>query len=123
MRITLLRAHKPQQSTKANDNLELCIVSMMRERKRLKNLQKDRYVNCDFIIGSTTEVERIFSVRKVVRSSNRKGLTRVIFEAIMLLKTNKEFWNIELVIQAMKNNCSAKFQATFNQGSEQIEIE
>ncbi len=47
----------------------------------------ESYINCDFILGSVAEVERLFSMAKYVMAENRRSLTPQLFEAIMFLKS------------------------------------
>jgi hypothetical protein len=56
------------------------------------------YVNCDFIYGSSAEVERLWSVAKYILTDQRKRLTPQMFEALLFLKQNKEFWGLPEVV-------------------------
>lgn len=59
------------------------------------------YVNCDFLYGSSAEVERLWSVAKYILIDPRKGITPQTFEALLFLKINKDYWNLELVVKAI----------------------
>ena len=59
--------------------------------------QENVYINCDFILGSAAEVERLWSVCYHVLTDNWKGMTPQLFEALVFLCKNKLFWDQELV--------------------------
>ena len=65
------------------------------------NQEDLRYVNCDFIFGSCAEVERLWSVAKFVLTDERKGkMSPVVFEAILYLKMNERFWDLNDITAA-----------------------
>ena len=55
------------------------------------------YRNCDFICGSAAEVERLWSVAKKILTNNRYHLTVVMFETLMFLKMNEDYWDLQSV--------------------------
>ena len=61
------------------------------------------YHNCDFILGSVAEVERLWSLCKYVFTDIRQALTPETFEAIIFLKVNKDYWNQDVVTRAYRN--------------------
>lgn len=73
--------------------------------ERLKNRRKryeiqDDYINCDFILGSDAEVERLWSISKYVLTESRRSMTAQLFEAIVFLKVNESFWGTQSVSEA-----------------------
>lgn len=54
-----------------------------------------------FILGLTAELERIWSLAKNILSDNRKLMEPVVFEALLFLKVNRSYWDIEAVQEAM----------------------
>ena len=58
------------------------------------------YKNVDFICGSAAEVERLWSVAKYILTDNRVKLTPAMFETLLFLKTNKEYWDMATVMEA-----------------------
>ena len=58
------------------------------------------YKNVDFICGSAAEVERLWSVAKYILTDNRAKLTPAMFEALLFLKTNEEYWDMTMVMEA-----------------------
>ena len=63
----------------------------------------NQYINCDFIVGSTAKIERIWSHVKYILSENRSRMSLLLFESIMFLKFNKRFWDQSTVAAALKN--------------------
>ncbi len=59
------------------------------------------YIDCNFILGSVAEVERVFSFAKYVLSDNRRCMTPQPFQALMFLKINSRFWDAALVEEAI----------------------
>ena len=77
----------------------------MREKEAQKaaeqNLNDTAYGNCNFILGSVAEVERLWSVCKHILTNERKGRMECnTFEGLILLKMNIEHWNIHDVVLA-----------------------
>ena len=65
------------------------------------------YKNVDFICGSAAEVERLWSIAKYILTDNRARLTPAMFEALLFLKTNDEYWDMAMVMEAytrVRNN-------------------
>jgi len=52
----------------------------------------NRYINVDFIRGSAAEVERLWSAAKRILTDTRSRTTPRLFEAILYLKFNKDYW-------------------------------
>lgn len=59
------------------------------------------YINSDFILGSVADIERILSVAKHILSDERKQMDPKGFESLMFLKTNRRFWNVNLICEAL----------------------
>ncbi len=72
-------------------------------RKKRKVEEGSTYIDCRFILGSVSEIERMWSRAKYVLSDQRSRLTPELFEAILFLKLNSRFWNPLLVSKAYKN--------------------
>ena len=58
------------------------------------------YKNVDFICGSALEVQRLWSIVKYILTDKRPRLTAAIFESILFLKTNEEYWDMAMVMEA-----------------------
>jgi hypothetical protein len=72
-----------------------------RKNKRSSSCLDNHFENVDYIIGSAAEVERVWSVARYVLTTQRMGLTPLMFEALMFLKMNGRFWDQSLVVEAM----------------------
>jgi hypothetical protein len=99
-----------------SDSEDMTFAEKIAAKKR-QRLEK-QYINCDFILGSVAEVERLWSIAKYVLTDNRKGLTPQLFEAILFLRLNAHFWDEADVQQAMAMARSARTQEMI-QGDEQ----
>ncbi|KAI0560856.1 Ribonuclease H-like protein [Gracilaria domingensis] len=84
-------------------------------KKRKVVMKKEKYMNCDFILGSVAEVERLWSIAKNVLTDNRKSMTPRMFEAIVFLKQNERFWDSQLVSEAIQNARSERIQSRLEQ--------
>ncbi len=60
-------------------------------KRRKRGEETRRYIDCNFILGSVAEVERVFIAPKYVLSENRRSMAPHRFEAIMILKLNSRF--------------------------------
>ena len=54
----------------------------------------------DFICGSAAEIDRLWSIAKYILTDTRSRLTSVMFETILFLKTNEEYWDMAMVMEA-----------------------
>ena len=61
-----------------------------------------RYGNCDFIIGSVAEIERLWSFADAYLDGDRNKTTPLLFEAMIFLRYNREFWNEKTIVKALK---------------------
>lgn len=61
-----------------------------------------KYINTRFILGSSAEMERVWSIAKYVLPDNRKLMDPIIFESILFLKVNASYWDLGCVQRAMK---------------------
>ena len=54
----------------------------------------------DFICGSAAEIDRLWSIAKYILTDTRSRLTSAMFETILFLKTNEEYWDMAMVMEA-----------------------
>ncbi len=59
------------------------------------------YYDLKFLAPTSNSVERLFSSAKFVLNDYRQSLSKAMFEAIMILKTNMDYWNALTVSSAM----------------------
>ena len=62
-----------------------------------------KYICCDFILGSSAEAERLFSFTNFVLAEHRQRMIPELFEAIVFLKANADYWGAEAVSITLTN--------------------
>jgi len=75
-------------------------INAAAERQRAEDV--DPYINCDFVLGSSAEVERVWSMCTRILSMARAGMFPVTLEAIIYLKYNHEWWGMADVQEAIE---------------------
>ena len=58
-------------------------------------------MNCDFILGSAAEVERLWSIATNVLTDERKNTSPLMLEALLFLRVNERLWDASTVKQAI----------------------
>ncbi len=79
--------------------------------------------NCDFILGSVAEVERLWSLAKYILADTRKCTSPLAFEAVLFLKVNANYWNEHTVQLSMSRARSQRVQQALNEDEEHIAFE
>jgi hypothetical protein len=77
------------------------------KRQKLEQMQAEKpklYVDLSLIPGTSVNCERLFSAAKFILSDTRKRTSPKLFEALLLLKVNKKYWNALSVSKAMRKN-------------------
>lgn len=93
-----------QPASSSTDQLTNLRFLTMREKlaKRRKLSERDEsYNDCQFILGSAAHVERLWSVSKYVLTEHRMSMTPQLFEAIVFLRENERFWDMQLVAESI----------------------
>lgn len=75
--------------------------STKRKRQRLEETMDNSYINCDYILGSVAEVERLWSLCKNVLTDHRSCIKPMNLEALMFLKINSTYWDVNTVNEAI----------------------
>jgi hypothetical protein len=78
-------------------------VAERRKCQRRQSVEQDQYINCDYILGSVAEVERLWSLAKYVLQDHRSSMSLMNLEAILFLKVNSEYWDLTTVDEAFRN--------------------
>jgi hypothetical protein len=84
---------------------ESYIQNLERRLKRQKTMQSETelaYCNLMMIPGTSVNCERHFSLAKHILTDTRKRTTPALFEALLTLKVNREWWDEYSVAAAMK---------------------
>jgi hypothetical protein len=79
-------------------------LDLYKEKKRASKTPANHgsYHNCDFILGSVAEVERLWSLARHVLTDTRVSTQVVNVEALLYLKINAALWDISDVVSAMR---------------------
>ena len=73
------------------------------KRQKIEKQSANRgCVNCDFILGSAAEIERVWSTAELILRKARFSMTPHLFEALIFLKFNHGHWDKNLVKQAIQ---------------------
>ena len=59
-------------------------------KRRSRECQDGTHVNCGFILGSTAEIERLWSIAKCILTNNQSKMTPVLLKELVFLKTNRK---------------------------------
>ena len=76
---------------------------LTRKVKKLKTDPPAEYTNCDFILGTAVEVERLWSLAKGILTDNRRGMSTLMVQTILFLKENRELWTDTMVYDCIGN--------------------
>ena len=99
----------------------------MKKRKVgvLEKSQASPFHNVDYICGSAAEVERLRSSCKYILTNTRSRMTPNLFEALIFLKVNYDYWDAAAVqvayTDALKGSQSDKIVAMINQDDDYAE--
>ncbi len=94
----------------SNNDLDNQSVSYSEElqrklkRQRIELLQAEKakvYIDLNVVPGTSVNCERLFSAAKFILSDTRKRTSPKLFEALLLLKVNRNKWNSVAVGKAM----------------------
>ncbi len=72
------------QANSTSRSATLSMAEIIKQRKRKRGEQVQTYANCDFVLGSTAEVELLWSIAKYVFNENRRAMTPLLFESLVL---------------------------------------
>jgi uncharacterized protein YcbK (DUF882 family) len=65
------------------------------------------YIDCRNFYGSAADVERLWSVAAYILTNQRRAMTPQLFEALIFLKTNHQFWDLTMVVDAVRQSKTA----------------
>ena len=74
---------------------------------RNKNKSHD-YGNCNFILGSATVVERLWSIADRIIDGNQARTSPSLMEAMLFLRENRKFWDIDVIQEAFHKTPSLR---------------
>jgi hypothetical protein len=73
----------------------------LKQQKTLETEVPDIYCNLDMLPGTSVNCERLFSLAKHILTDTRKQTSASLFEALLLLKVNRQMWDENSVSRAM----------------------
>ena len=75
-----------------------------RKKRKASDLEgtdvRSKYHNLNYIGGSAAKVERLFPEEKFVLTAHHAKMSPIVFEALMFLKFNQQYWDIFTVQRA-----------------------
>ena len=84
-----------------SNSKNLSFEQKIARKKRRFEKNTSSYINCDFILGSSAEIERVWSISKYILTDHRKSMEPIIFEALVFLKVNRTYWDRRSVQAAL----------------------
>lgn len=102
---------EPVLSSSSEEDLAYS-VELERKLKRQRMEQQvaekpKQYVDLNVLPGTSVNCERLFSAAKFILSDTRKRTSPKLFEALLLLKVNRNYWNALSVGKAMGRTAAA----------------
>ncbi len=91
-------AHNNEDEISYSEELQ---QKLKQQRTEVKADKAKSYINLDALPGTSVNCERLFSAAKFILSDTRKRTTPKLFEALLLLKVNRNYWNVYSVGKAM----------------------
>ena len=76
----------------------------MRFKRIKKNVNHD-YENCNFVLGSSTVVDRLWSMANKLLDVNRSRASPLLMESLLFLRQNRRYWDIGVLHKAYKGTC------------------
>jgi hypothetical protein len=70
---------------------------------------KTKFVDLQFLLSISNVVERLFSLARLILTDERKNMSPIVFEAMLYLQKNREYWSVIDVAQAMRNKHKRSF--------------
>ena len=67
------------------------------KHKQSETVLKSLYIDCSFLNPMTIIIESLFSKCGCVITASHRDMMPCLFEAIVFLKENEDWWNIQLV--------------------------
>lgn len=101
------------------DEEALTMSGILGRRKRRRVETDHPYIIIDFIVGSSAEIEHLFSIVGRIIAHHRQNMTPLLFGALVLLKLNRGYWDFCTVITAMGNHQSSQVRDRVLEDSEQ----
>lgn len=99
----LLRKHVSNEDEGQSSSEEAGRVGIAKSLKKGHKSDdgRDNYMNCEFILGSVAEMDRLWRTYKNVLTVTHRPVTPKLFAVLMCLIINHRFWDAQLVGDAI----------------------
>ncbi len=91
-------AHNNEDEISYSEELQ---QKLKKHRTEVQAVKAKSYINLDALPGTSVNCERLFNAAKFILSDTRKRTSPKLFEALLLLKVNRNYWNVYSVGKAM----------------------
>lgn len=97
--IVRVSAHQPRQTSSNYDDSYEQDLALLRSIEREADIEdiNDKFFDASYVCASTAEVERLWSQCAQILRSNRTRMTKDLFEALIYLQYNRDYWGIDEV--------------------------
>ena len=92
---------------------------IIKKDRKLEQQKSSQYINANFILGSASELERLWSIAGDILSLNRRSVTPLLFEALLSLRVNNSYWGQATVVEAKKKVRSEKVKNKIDEDKDQ----
>jgi len=99
----LLKEEGTDSQRELNFDNELTFESIKKRAKIGSHETISNYIDCSFIEPTSNIAERLFSRVRKVWTEDRKRMLPSTLEVVMILKYNKQLWDVDTITKARKN--------------------
>ena len=103
------REKEEVKNLRTPSSVRVAVEAVESERNLLSALKKrkaeepETYIDCDFILATAVDVERLWSLVKNLLTDKRRRMTTVMIQVILFLKENRNLWNDNMMYQSIHN--------------------
>jgi hypothetical protein len=95
------QGQQQDDETRELSYLEKVQIQLKRRRLNEFSTEQHQYMNLEHLPGTSVTLERLFSSAKFVLTDARNRTSPVLFEALIFLQKNRQFWDVNSVGRAM----------------------
>jgi hypothetical protein len=77
-------------------------IDYKRRRMMEEHGPKTKYINLRFLLSTSNVVERLFCLARLILTDQLKSMSPIVFEAMLYLQKNREYWSVIDVAQEMR---------------------
>lgn len=89
------KLEKETPKNNSSKDEDLSFAERVLKRRKLDSNTENKYINTEFLLPTSCEVKRLFSMNK--RFHSNKRLSLLTLEALIFLKCNRKLWDMNLV--------------------------